>query len=252
MKTTSTLRTLSLISFLLPAAALTSQASADTLVKWEFPSASPAPTSFAVGLEATDAAFGAFGNVASGSSTYGFSTASGGNLFARAHVLGDSASFAVTNNTYVEFTLAPDSGKTFDLSTISFQIGAQTISADQAPYTGHYFVRSSLDGFTQNLGTDSHTSTGVRNVVSWNPNPTTINLGSEFQGIDHSITFRIYVWVETTTVNQNQTIRIDDVTISGGLSQIPEPANASLVWGGFAAAFALLGRRGRVRPHRVV
>lgn len=99
-------------------------------------------------------------------------------------------------NDYFEFTLSPNSN--FAINFVSFAYSSQVSTG-----TASHFFRSSLDGFTSNIGTP--TTTG-----------TTISLSAaSYQAIGAPITFRFYTYgisAGTTTFS------INDFTFNGTVS----------------------------------
>ena len=100
-------------------------------------------------------------------------------------------------NDYFEFTLVPNSGATINFANFSY--------TGQASGTGpvNFVFRSSLDGFTSDIG-------------SANALGTTINLSaSTYQGITSLITFRFYGWGGT-----GGTYSINDFTFTGVVTPV--------------------------------
>ncbi|WP_396192280.1 T9SS sorting signal type C domain-containing protein [Flavobacterium sp.] len=97
------------------------------------------------------------------------------------------------SNDYFEFTLTPNAG--YQMNFVSFVYTSQISSG-----TASHVFRSSLDGFTTNIGTP--TTTG-----------TTISLSAgTYQNISTSITFRIYSFGLTAATT---TFSINDFTFNG-------------------------------------
>lgn len=228
---------------------------AETLASYDF-STSLAPTSSVSGLTAGSVALGSFSGV-SAAGNYGRSGANGGNLFSRAedsaggspnYILPTTEALALSNNTYFEFTFTPTGGEVFDLTSFAIDVGSQTIStgsgdvAVKSAYTGHFFLRSSLDSFGSNLGTDSYfTAAEVSGVHG--PNQTfTSNLGLEFTSIASAVTFRVYLYVETDSRHSSQSLRLDNVVLNGNAA-IPEPANAGALLGAAVILTVFVARR---------
>lgn len=228
---------------------------AETLASYDF-STNLAPTTSVSGLTAGTVVLGSFNGV-SATGNYGRSSASGGNLFARAedqasgalkYILQTSEAEALSSSSYFEFTFTPTEGEVFDFTSFAVAIGSQTIGGSATPhaaYTGHFFVRSSLDSFGSNLGTDSFfTASEISGVHG--PNQTfTSTLGPEFTSISGAVTFRIYLYIETDSRHYLQSLRLDNVVLSGNVV-IPEPANAGALLGS-AMVLTVFASRRRVR-----
>lgn len=114
---------------------------------------------------------------------------SGSNANNRYNAVGWSTS-TLDLNDYFEFTLTPNSG--YAINLVSFVYNSQVSSG-----TANHAFRSSLDGFTSNIG--APTTTG-----------TTISLAAaNYQAINSSITFRFYSYglsAGTTTFSINDFI----------------------------------------------
>ncbi len=108
---------------------------------------------------------------------------------------------------YFTFTLTPNSG--FKINLVSFVYTGQ--ASAQGP--SNFAFRSSLDGFSANIGTP--TATG-----------TTISLsGAAYQNITSAITFRIYGWNANTGTG---TFGINDFTFNGTVVAIAPSLTANL------------------------
>lgn len=119
---------------------------------------------------------------------------------------------------YFEFTLTPNAGYEIDFSSFVY-----TSQRSNTSITGFAF-RSSVNGFTTNIG--SPTSNG-----------TTIDLtGAAYQNITSAITFRFYAWGAGDPGN---TFSINDFTFSGAaplpveltfFDAVAKDKNTSLTW----------------------
>lgn len=195
---------------------------ADVLAAWNY-SANTLPTTEATGITAGDTIEGTFYGHAN---EVGRSSANDGTLYARATAPGESIAEALSENSYFEFTITPDDAMT--ITDFSADVFSQSlaISGGVAEYTGHYFLRSSADGYITDLANGlkfSPATTGSGQTTS------RVDFSSSltgFENITSATTFRLYMWVETDTVSASQTLRIDDVTFSGTV--VPEPASVGL------------------------
>jgi hypothetical protein len=106
---------------------------------------------------------------------------------------------------YFYFTISPNSG--YEINFISFvYIGQRN---NNGPLSVAF--RSSIDGFSNNIGTATITGT-------------TIDLsGAAFQGINSTIEFRLYAWGASNT---NGEFSVDDFTFSGNIACVPITADA--------------------------
>ena len=156
---------------------------------------------------------------------------------------GTDEATAVAADDYFEFTISPNSGYEIDFTgfTLKYVVTADVAAPDRQ---GTAFVRSSLDGFASTLGsvTDSNVQTSP-NTAFGNPD-LSINLSvlGSYQNVAGPVSFRVYLY-ETGTGGTNVIHRLEDVTIAGDVSLIPEP--------GAIAALGLMGllplRRRRAR-----
>ena len=101
---------------------------------------------------------------------------------------------------YFYFTITPNPGYEIDFSSLTYT----GESSNQGPTL--IAIRSSLDGYSTNIGAPTITGT-------------TINLSStNYQNISTGITFRIYAWGGT---NGNGTFSINDFIFNGTVTPIP-------------------------------
>jgi hypothetical protein len=129
-------------------------------------------------------------------------------------------------NDYFTWTLTPASG--FEMDFTSFVYTAQR---SHNSINGFAF-RSSVDGFTSNIGTP--TDTGA-----------TISLtDSAFQNISSAITFRLYAWGGNQS---SRTYSVNDFTFNGTVAAVPEAS--AFVFGGMICMVAglLSVRQNRLR-----
>lgn len=128
----------------------------------------------------------------------------------------------LNSNDYFSFFITPESG--------------YSINFDSFTYTGiingggptQFALRSSLDGFTTNIG--SIGSTG------------TVNFGAGFQNVSAPIEFRLYGW-NARHDNPSSHYAIADYRFDGSFSAVPEPSALLLI--GVASSAGLLHRRRR-------
>jgi hypothetical protein len=133
---------------------------------------------------------------------------------------------AVTNGCYVTFTLAPNSGYALNFSRLAGWIKLQA----NPGYTATWLLRSSLDGFTTNVlsqtvGAGANgTSPGVPYLLLQ------ANLSSAaFQKVTNSIEFRLYFYTDAQAdPNNNDFMRTDDIYLEGTVSPV-SPANTPTI-----------------------
>jgi hypothetical protein len=207
-----------LLSLLASGGALTAQ-----LVVYSFGS-SAAPTSVASNLSASVFS-GSLGAPATGSGNPTYSAGSGGGYFTATTWTGVSPG---TN--YFAFTLTPGSGYGLSLASLSFGYRASGTGPTA------FAVRSSSDVFSSTLVSGTITNDSVWHSTG----PLSITLSS----VTAPTTLRIYA---SGTSNNLGTLRVDDVTLSGAVTAIPEASTYAAILGLLALSGVLLHRR-RMRP----
>ena len=145
---------------------------------------------------------------------------------------------------YFQFTVTPGTGYTFSLSSLTFSAGRSSTGPRQ------FVIRSSADGFTANLGgsvTDPNLTLLGTNVFQFTDNTSTatyanntITLGGAFTSLGSPLTFRIYGF---NAEGGSGAFRIDDVSINGSLTAVPEPAAYATLLGAMALARAAWRRK---------
>lgn len=182
---------------------------------------------------ASDFTSGAFTGGSKTTTTVNISSSSH-NAFIRSSASGDTTeSAAVSNDDSWSFTLTPHAGVTMSLTSLDFQHGNNS-QATGVSFTSNFIVRSSLDGFSSNLGTGVYSRTTSSTSATFS----TANIdlsGAEFQNLTAPITFKIFEFDAST--NSQDIARLDNVVVNG--TTVPEPTG--LVVLGLAAA--LWGRR---------
>lgn len=135
------------------------------------------------------------------------------------------ATSAVNNNAYLFFTITPDAGYQLDLASLTLNI-----SRGGAAVPRGCVIRTSADNFTANLYSADLAT--VR--PTWTPIPLDLS-SSAYQHLN-TFTVRVYGYTPGT----GQSLDLDDVTVNGAVSLVPEPALLAPL--GLAAA-AFLRRR---------
>jgi hypothetical protein len=149
-------------------------------------------------------------------------------VFLQQNGLATDPSQAVANNQFFQFNIAPDAGMELDMSSITFDAARGGASTPRG-----WVVRSSLDGFASDIGTDV--------VPSQNPNLTAFGIDlsglSLFQNVTSQVTFRIYGYAPTTGVG----MFYDNIAVHGSVQAVPEPGTLAVL--GIGALVALRRRR---------
>lgn len=144
----------------------------------------------------------------------GLTASNNGNRFNATSWATSNIGNAVTGNDYMEFTLSPTSGFQLDISSIEVNI--------QRSGTGprEVALRSSVDGFTSNLG-GSQTITDNTSIQ--------IKTFSFSQTSASSITYRFYMWAESTGGSGGFEGSGNDIIVNGTVTSTsgpdPEPTN---------------------------
>ncbi len=182
-------------------------------------------------------------NVSEGTLALGFDAPSGVNdmygfkFSASTHQ--DSLAGAISNDHYIQFTLAAEVGYRFDLSSIEMNGQSGTSGPDDIA------LMSNVDGY--NAGDEMASLTGRQGLAGgWDT-----ELGGWGGRIDLSdpqyqdlttVTFRIYGWNSTGTASGGiRGLTGDDLVVNGTIEAIPEPAAAGLI--GLAGLGLLVARR---------
>lgn len=111
-----------------------------------------------------------------------------------------TAALAVSNNVYFSIYVKPFSNGQLTVTNISFKAARGGASTARG-----YVLRSSLDNFASDIATaDLATQRPTFTDVS-------IDLGSDFIGLDDGVEFRIYCY----TPSSGQSVDFDDITITG-------------------------------------
>lgn len=193
---------------------------ADTLLQYDF-STGLKPSLISLGITATPIEFGSF-NGNKSEKDRGRSSAEKGNLYARVAIidkpdsrfLADSSQEAIEQNSFFSIGIrAQADGISLDQFTAN--IGAQSIGKNiQDDYNIHFFLRSSADKFTSDLGKISYLKKSDVRGTSFSTTPWIIDLSSLSFAQNTRIEFRIYIYVETDAPSFDQTARLDDITIT--------------------------------------
>ncbi len=134
---------------------------------------------------------------------------------------------SLDTNAYFTFTLTPNAGQQIDFFDFTY--------TGQASGTGptSFIFRSSIDGFTSNLG--GPLATGA-----------TISLtDASFQSITSAIEFRLYGFGATSSAG---TFSVNDFAFQGTVSAVPEPTSLLLFGMAFASGLGFKLSRRKVAP----
>jgi hypothetical protein len=114
-------------------------------------------------------------------------------------------SVALDANDYFEFIITPNSGNAINFISVNF-----TLQNSASGPAANWVLRSSRDGFANDIGPINSNATGVSNTVMLS-NPI-------FQNINAAITFRIYAWGASSGTG---TFSVNDFVFNGVLGVLP-------------------------------
>lgn len=119
---------------------------------------------------------------------------------------------ALDPTTYLEFTITPNTGYQLDISSVVLTMRRSTTGTAAGSGPTSWSLRSSVDGYTSDLGSNSLT-TGMQNF--------TVTLGSSFLMRPTGVTFRLYGYNANVTTGGLSRLVMDNVTINGIGSVLP-------------------------------
>lgn len=161
--------------------------------------------------------------------------------FVRTLGLNSTEAGAVTDSDFFRFTLTPASGFQVNYTDLSFDLAVTTNSLNAN--TASWFLRSSADGFAANIGLTASVTQGASAGLTSPYTHFSLDL-TGLQNLSDPVTFRLYTYSSaaglTGTIN-----RIDNITLSGDITPIPEPTMLSsiVVAAGLLTLFCLCRRR---------
>jgi hypothetical protein len=150
---------------------------------------------------------------------------------------GTNNTTTVSANDYIGFTLTPNSGVQFSLTSLG--LDAANWSSTSTFPAESYFLRSSLDSFGANIGSVQSIAAGSSGIL---PNSFDLS-GAAFQNLTTAIEFRLFVQDGTSTANRG--LLFDNITLNGTTvaAAIPEPATWMLMGIGLLLGAQRLRRR---------
>ncbi len=147
---------------------------------------------------------------------------------------------AVTNNTYVSFTLTIAPGYAVDLTSLSLKLsqGNANFTSDVLPrlVTGS----TTADLFASPAEITSANNAGIGSIYYSFSNAIS---GAATSNLTGTVEIRLYIWDNVTTTSDTIVTRLDDVVLSGNVKTVPEVASLGML---AAGAGLLIGRRRRL------
>jgi hypothetical protein len=205
-----------------------------TLVSYNFGSAASPTTS--AGTVAANVSAGVFsgnlGSPSTSSGSPGSSTAggSGGSYFT-------SSNWTNSDSNYFAFTLTPNPGSQLTLTSVTFYYAATSTGPTS------FSLLSSADGFAAPLASNSITkASGSLLASDWHSQTSSITLT-----FTSATTFRL---TATGATSVSGGLRVDDVTLKGTVTAVPEPSTYA-AWAGLLVLAAAMWHQHRRRSSRV-
>lgn len=195
------------------------------VLTYSFTGRSTSPTTSQANL--TGSVFsGNVGSPAAGDSTPTFTAGSGGGYFGA-----DTWTGTAPGTNYFQFTITPAEGFAVTLTSLSFGYRATSTGPNAISF------RSGSDSYSTNL-----VSSALTRDSSWH---TSGSLTLTSTTITSATTFRIY---GSGASSAGGTFRVDDVTLNGSISAIPEPSTYAAIVGAASLAGAIWWRRRQSGP----
>ncbi len=113
---------------------------------------------------------------------------------------------SINTSMYMEFSLTPLSGYQLDISSLVLKLRRSNTGSPAGSGPTSWSLRSSLDGFTTNIASNTMTHTYTT---------FTVTPGSGFTNIYSTITFRLYGYNTTVSSGGNSRFVIDNIGVNG-------------------------------------
>jgi hypothetical protein len=113
---------------------------------------------------------------------------------------------AIDPNAYLQFSVSPNTGYYLVLNTVTMIIRRSNTGSPQGAGPNSWSLRSSLDGYTTDIATNS---------MTYNYATFTATLPSAFQTLSSTVTFRLYGYNTTINTGGNSRFVADNISIQG-------------------------------------
>ncbi|WP_431215560.1 hypothetical protein ACQ86N_13245 [Puia sp. P3] len=113
---------------------------------------------------------------------------------------------AVDLNAYLQFSVSPSSGYTLVLNNVAMTIRRSNTGSPSGAGPNNWTLRSSLDGYTADLATNS---------MTFNYATFTVSLPAAFQNLTGAVSFRLYGFNTTINSGGNSRLVFDNISITG-------------------------------------
>lgn len=188
----SPLKALKALTLALTALLLTAEAEAQTAANWNFNTT----------LAATAGSNITAPNVSLGSSIVSNAFNGGGEFYGQ----DGWPTGAIDPNAYLQFSVSPNTGYYLVLNTVTMIIRRSNTGTPQGAGPNNWTLRSSLDGYTTDIATNS---------MTYNYATFTVTLPAAFQTLSSAVTFRLYGYNTTINSGGNSRFVTDNISVQG-------------------------------------
>jgi len=113
---------------------------------------------------------------------------------------------AIDPNAYLQFSVSPNTGYYLVLNSVTMIIRRSNTGTPQGAGPNNWTLRSSLDGYTTDIATNS---------MTYNYATFTVTLPAAFQTLSSAVTFRLYGYNTTINSGGNSRFVTDNISIQG-------------------------------------
>jgi len=188
----STLKALKALTLALTALLLASGAEAQTAANWNFNTTLAATTGSNITAP----------SISLGSSIVSNAFNGGGEFYGQ----DGWPTGAIDPNAYLQFSVSPSTGYYLVLNTVTMIIRRSNTGSPAGAGPNNWRLRSSLDGYTTDIATNS---------MTYNYATFTVPLPAVFQTLSSAVTFRLYGYNTTINTGGNSRFVADNISIQG-------------------------------------